>query len=119
MLKSVDPTLGIYAATAYADAGLYELVASVEQSVRNNLGVNLLDIALLKRNGLQGRSLRTEAVPCCPMLSQNWALLRAQRVNLGEKIAELQNNLAVSLWLTLDPQAMAQMHGLLANGSWR
>lgn len=118
MLKSIDPTLGIYAASAYADAGLSNDVRSVRDIMRGTHGVDLLDIAMLTRDGGQ-RNIATEAVPCCPMLSQNWALLRAQGVELPGPVAELRSNLAVSLWLTLDSQAMEQMHRFLPEGPWR
>jgi hypothetical protein len=118
MLKAIDPTLGIYAASAYADAGLSNDVRSVRNIMRGTHGVDLLDIAMLSRDEAR-RNIAAEAVPCCPMLSQNWGLLRAQGVELPAPIAELRNNLAVSLWLTLDSQAMEQMHQLLPAGPWR
>src|SRR5687767_14276672 len=120
MLKAIDPTLGIYAASAYADAGMSNDVRSVRDIMRGTHGVDLLDMAMLTRDGGGvRRNITTEAVPCCPMLSQNWGLLRAQGVELPEPIAELRSNLAVSLWLTLDSQAMEQMHQLLPTGPWR
>jgi hypothetical protein len=95
MLKAIDPTLGTYAASAYADAGLSNCVRSVRDIVRGTHGVDLLDIAMLTRDGTR-RNIAAEAVPCCPMLSQNWGLLRAQGVELPGPIAELRSNLAVS-----------------------
>jgi hypothetical protein len=118
MLKALDPTLGIYAASAYADAGLSSEVRSVRGIMRDTHGVDLLDVAMLTRDGSL-RNIASEAVPCCPMLSQNWALLRAQGVQLPAPIAELKSNLAVSLWLTLDSQAIEQMHRLLPESPWR
>ena len=118
MLKAIDPTLGIYAASAYAEAGLPNDVRSVRDIMRGTHGVDLLDLAMLTRDG-SPRNLAAEAVPCCPMLSQNWALLRAQGVELPAPIAELKSNLAVSLWLTFDSQAMDQMHRLLPERGWR
>ena len=118
MLKAIDPTLGIYAASAYAEAGLPNDVRSVRDIMRGTHGVDLLDLAMLTRDGSQ-RNLAAEAVPCCPMLSQNWGLLRAQGVELPAPIAELKSNLAVSLWLTFDSQAMDQMHRLLPERGWR
>lgn len=109
MLKGIDPTLGIYAASAYADAGLTNHVMSVRGAAKLTLNVELFDIVMLSRALPPERPM----VPCCPMFSQNWALLRALGVELWGPIAELKSNLAVSLWLTFDSQAMAQVHRYL------
>ena len=47
MMKSVDPTLGLYAAYAYAQAGLPEQIRSVRNFMRGSLGVDLFDVAML------------------------------------------------------------------------
>jgi hypothetical protein len=73
--KEYDPTLGIYAAYAYNDAGLIEDIRSVEGFMRQNLGNAMVyDIAMLLREAKT--SSYQNLYPCCPMLSQGWALLR-------------------------------------------
>src|SRR5262249_13551978 len=47
MGKEVDPTLGIYAAYAYADANITYQAQSVRSFMRGNLGVDLFDVALM------------------------------------------------------------------------
>lgn len=73
--KAYDPTLGIYAAYAYNDAGLVGDIRSVAGFMRQNLGGAMVyDISLLLREA-KTKVYRT-LYPCCPMLSQGWALLR-------------------------------------------
>src|SRR5262249_16818963 len=47
VLKGIDPTLGIYAAYAYADANLTEQARSVSSIMRGDLDVDLFDVALM------------------------------------------------------------------------
>ena len=73
--KAHDPTLGIYAAYAYNDAGLIDDIRSVEGFMRHDLrGAMVYDIALLLREA-KTKAYQT-LFPFCPMLSQGWALLR-------------------------------------------
>ena len=72
VLKGLDPTLGIYAAYAYTEAGLTEKVRSVSEFMREDLGVNLFDVAMLSGS----LSTAQHTVPFVPMLSQGWNLLQ-------------------------------------------
>jgi hypothetical protein len=80
VLKGIDPTLGLYAAYAYADADLESQVRSVRQYLRGDLGADLFDVAMLSGE-LAGR--RPDGgdgtVPFCPMLSQGWISSRSER----------------------------------------
>jgi hypothetical protein len=119
VLKGIDPTLGLYAAYAYADAGLRDGVASVRSNMFNNLEVHLFDIELLSDH-LSGRdSTAGDTVPCCPMLSQGWGLLRVKNVRLPDSIRALQDHLRVSLWTTLDNKGMQIVENELKVGKLR
>jgi len=122
MLKGIDPTLGIYAAYAYADAGLTDKVASVRSYMRGDLGTDLFDVAMLS-GALSGRvptGRGPEGVmPCCPMLSQGWGLLRVKDVRLPEPLVAARDHLRVSLWMTLDRAGMQIVERALhAGGLW-
>jgi len=108
VLKSTDPTLGIYAAYAYADANLPEQVRSVRSYMMVDPGVDLFDVALLagELNGLRIESLADRVVPFCPMLTQGWQLLRVREVNLPEDVQRARDNLQPALWTTFGPQGM-------------
>jgi hypothetical protein len=109
VLKAVDPTLGIYAAYAYADANVPEQVRSVQSYMRRDLGVDLFDIALLA-DSLSGRriegSLNALVVPFCPMLTQGWQLLRVREVRLAEDVQRARESLRPGLWTTFGPNGM-------------
>lgn len=109
--KLADPTLGIYAAYAYADAGLSEQVRSVFEIMKGD-GIELFDVAMLAgvRAGSRGSDF---PVPFCPMLSQGWGLLRAKNVTLPEGLANAPDHLLRALWTTLDPEGMRMIRAQL------
>jgi hypothetical protein len=104
MMKAVDPTLGLYAAYAYSEAGEQRGVASVRSIMRSDLGFDLFDTAMLS-GALEKKeaALRTCA-PFCPMLAQGWALLRVNNVVLPKEIEACRDHLLPSLWTTLSPK---------------
>jgi Caspase domain len=108
VLKGVDPTLGIYAAYAYADAHLLEQVRSVQSIMANDLGADLFDVALLA-DRLTGRRIEDpigSVVPFCPMLTQGWQLLRVREVSLSDDVQRARDNLRPALWTTFGPRGM-------------
>ena len=118
MLKGIDPTLGLYAAYAYADAGLVDGVRSVRGYMRNDLnGVDLFDVLMLTGE-MAGRPPGNSAgpYPFCPMLSQGWGLLRVRDVRLPERIMALRERLRPSLWTTFHSEGMQTVEGVLRAG---
>ena len=104
-LKRLDPTLGLYAAQAYAQAGLFEHVRDVARYLRQDLGVGLYDVELL---GLQrGESIDGYGLaPFCPLLSQTWSLLRARGVELPDFLQQAQQYLRNALWTSFEPEGV-------------
>jgi hypothetical protein len=118
MLKGIDPTLGIYAAYAYADAGLLGDVRSVRGYMKNDLGgIDLFDVLMLtgEMSGKPPGNARGP-YPFCPMLSQGWELLRVRDVRLPERIAALREHLRPSLWTTIDSEGMQTVEDVLRAG---
>ena len=100
--KQYDPTLGIYAAYAYNDAGLIGDIRSVETFMRPNLGGAMVyDIALLLREAKM--TAYPTLYPCCPMLSQGWALLRVLGGDLPAAVRDASQYRRASLWTTFTP----------------
>jgi hypothetical protein len=120
MLKGIDPTLGIYAAYAYADAGLPGRVRSVMGFMRADLQVDLFDVAMLA-GALAGKPPvdPNAAVPFVPMLAQGWSLLRVSDVRLPEAAAAARDDLRPGLWTTLGADAMAAVTAVLREGRVR
>jgi hypothetical protein len=108
VLKGYDPTLGLYAAYAYAEANLIDQVRSVQQYMLLDLDTVLFDIAMLSGSlADKPPRYRGEAgFPFCPMLSQGWNLLRVNRVNLPPGVDSARDHLLPALWTTFDEQAM-------------
>ena len=115
MGKGADPTLGLYAAYAYNDADSIEQVRSVQAFMYGNLHVHLFDIAMLAGD-LNGRAVRGDVVPFCPMLSQGWEFLRVKDVRMPESVREIRNHLVPALWTTFDPRGMEMVSDALKNG---
>jgi hypothetical protein len=108
VLKGIDPTLGIYAVYAYAEANLPEQVLSVQSYMTADLGANLFDVALLadKLTGQRIEGPLSAIVPFCPMLTQGWQLLRVREVTLSEDVQRARDNLRPALWSTFGPRGM-------------
>jgi hypothetical protein len=103
VLKS--PTLGLYAAYAYATADLINRVRSVNGFIRDDLDVELFDLALLSGD-LFDRQPNESVMPFCPMLAQGWGLLRAKGVRVADEVAAAQDHVRTSPWTVLAPAGM-------------
>jgi hypothetical protein len=114
-LKHLDPTLGLYAAHAYAQAGLFEQVRDVARHLREDLEVGLFDVELL---GLRRGEPWTGSgiVPFCPLLSQTWSLLRARGVSLPGVLQQAQAHLCNALWTTFSPEGVPAIAKAMQEG---
>lgn len=108
--KSFDPTLGLYAAYAYAAAGLEEEIRSV-YSIMKAEEIELFDVALLA-DALPGSDSKYLA-PFCPMLSQGWQFLAVKNVTLPPRLVLAQAHILPSLWTTFDREGMSILKSAL------
>jgi hypothetical protein len=104
--KALDPTLGIYAAYAYAEAALPEQIRSVNEIMKNQLEIELFDVAMLA-DALSGSQPTEAQAPFCPMLNQGWQFLGVKNVTLPRQLASAQNHILPSLWTTFDSEGMS------------
>lgn len=120
-LKGIDPTLGIYAAYAYNDAGLLDSVRSVANYMRHDLHSLPFDVAMLQiRPSPTTTELKSTAVvPFCPMLSQGWSLLPAKGVKLPEAVTRAGRHLAPSLWTLFQPEGVHLLLTAIQSGEVR
>jgi hypothetical protein len=118
VMKAIDPTLGIYAAYAYADANLIDQVRSVQSFMSGDLNGNLFDVALLA-NELSGRRIESpsDVVPFCPMLTQGWQLLRVKNVSLLELVDKARYDMRDALWTTFGPRGMELIFSAIQSGT--
>ena len=124
-LKVFDPTLGLYAAYAYASAGLEADVESVLQYMRADLKAELFDVAMLARRGVGPREAGPDPakdlpiLPFCPMLRQGWSLLAVRDAQLPQAAREARNWLLPALWTTFAPHGVQLLRNAMERGEFQ
>lgn len=108
--KSIDPTLGIYAAYAYANAGLPAEVRSVRDYLRMDLGVDLFDVSLLAGDLAKLMAHGpVPVVPLCPVLAEGWNLLRVKNANVPEPVLTVRSEVTPALWTTVSDAGLRML----------
>jgi hypothetical protein len=116
MEKAYDPTLGLYACYAFAQAGMQAKVRDVLGYMTEDLGgTNLFDVLMLsgRADALHPGKL---CVPICPMLTQGWNFLRAYRAGISPTLGQVSNSLANSLWTTFTGEGSQAVFNAVKNG---
>lgn len=98
--KAIDPTLGLYAAHAYYQAGEDDRILSIKEYMANDINAVLFDIHVLTSRNMSLTS--STILPFCPLLTQTWNLLRARNIQLDPQLKEASNYLCNSLWTTFE-----------------
>jgi acetyl esterase/lipase len=114
MEKSLDPTLGLYACYAYAQAGMDEEIRSVRSYMRDDLGAALFDVQMLSNDN--GPDSLLPLAPFCPMLTQGWNLLRPSNIKLASVLVEASASLSNSLWSTFTGKGAEQLFNAVKSG---
>ena len=117
--KSIDPTLGLYAAYAYAQAGDLEGIESVFDYMSSEPEPILFDVAMLankfdKKHGHGGRL--PQIAPFCPMLTQGWALIEPNEMWLQTIIRRVREDLRPGLWTSIEKSGVAKLWSQIENG---
>lgn len=116
MLKGLDPTLGLYAAYAYFQAGRMSLVRNVFGIMANVDPQPVpFDVALLARFAGDHMSPLTTVAPFCPMLRQGWALLELHPPSF-DSLHAYRSLLIPSLWTAFTPEGVARVRSALEAG---
>ncbi len=103
--KSLDPTLGLYAAHAFSQIGQNQQLENVRSYMLEDLNAQFFDLrVLLSRAGKQN-SASTHTVPNCPLLTQTWNLLRPRGIGLPNVLQDAMPYLCNSLWTTFKEPA--------------
>jgi hypothetical protein len=116
MDKSVDPTLGLYAAHAFAQAGQEDGVMDVMKYMRMDLAVDLFDVRVLASRRLKTAWNDYPLVPFCPMLTQTWNLLRPRGITLPGVVQKAISSLCDSLWTTFHPEITEEIMQAIKQG---
>lgn len=115
--KGVDPTLGLYAASAFSQAGNEEQLLGVLHYMRDDLSADLFDVRLLASRHKAARDTHVAVAPFCPMLTQHWHLLRSRRVQLPKLLMDASAFLCGSLWATFEPRGADSIIDAIRKGA--
>jgi Caspase domain len=119
-LKAYDPTLGLYAAYAYASAGLDEDIRSVQEYMREDLKTELFDVAMLAERGVSPRETGPQTIlPFCPMLRQGWSFVAVRDARLSEVVLAARDWLLPALWTTFAPEGVRLLRDAITGGNFR
>jgi hypothetical protein len=117
-MKAIDPTLGLYAAYAYASAGLIDQIASVAMLMRDDLSAELFDVAMLERMDVDARKQsQIPIVPFCPMLRQGWSFLEQRKTQLSDIVRQARQWVRPGLWTTFAPEGMSRLIDAFKKGN--
>jgi len=117
MMKAIDPTLGLYAAYAYAEADLPDQIRSVMDYMQRDIQGQFFDVALLANTLADIPPREREGIaPFCPMLSQGWGLLRISNTQLAPEIDAARDHIRPALWTTFERKGMDLVLDALSDG---
>ncbi|MFH7018636.1 caspase family protein [Flavobacterium sp. FlaQc-47] len=107
--KSLDPTLGLYAAYAYSQAGKFKDVLSIYEHMQREPQPVLFDVAML--NELSAKEpdpqIINAAAPFCPMLNQGWSYMSINPDHYDPLLMEVFKFRVPGLWTTFTPKGAA------------
>jgi hypothetical protein len=115
--KALDPTLGLYAAYAFAQAGIDGQVRDIAGYMREDLNADLFDVAMLAGYTENPPAYTQPPVPFCPMLTQGWNLLRAYDVTLPDVLTTASRHLCNSLWSTFTKRGTSLVLDAIRSGA--
>ena len=119
-LKAFDPTLGLYAAYAYASAGVDQELASLLDFMRRDLKTALFDVAMLAGRRVSPQETGPETIlPFCPMLRQGWTLLAVRDARLPDAVREARNHLLPALWTTFAQGGVEILRNSIQRGDFQ
>ena len=115
-LRRMDPTLGIYAAYAYHQAGDQQSVRGVYQHMKDDLLPIPFDVAMLAWAGTDQEQSVHKCMPGVPMLAQGWSLLGNLTETMPKQLLEAGCYLEPSLWTTFSGKGSAILERYLSRG---
>jgi hypothetical protein len=119
-MKYLDPTLGVYAAYAYAQAGIFEQTLSIFQYMVQDSVAIPFDVAMLAaRVDPLVPAAASRFAPFCPMLTQGWSLLDERNPLHTDLHRQLASHLRPSLWTSLDEGGAALVREAFDKGDIR
>ncbi len=120
-IKSMEPTLAIYAAYAYYNLQSTAWIRKMEDYLADDLRLRIFDIALLggtlhEQGRPDGGRWNDTVCLSTPLLSQGWALFSAKKVQLPTTLRNLPSTLTDSLWSMFAPEGVEMLRTALKKG---
>jgi hypothetical protein len=114
--KSIDPSLGVYAAYAFDEASLPEKVSSVRLYMADGLRADIFDVAMLDGKWAANGAAPKDIVPFCPVLGIGWSYLNSSNVELPEVVSNAKRYLMSSPWTAFEKEGMDLLITALREG---
>jgi hypothetical protein len=116
----LDPTLGLYAAHAFSQAGNEAGVRRVLELMRADLHADLFDVRLLASRRPAAQSPPgVPLLPFCPLLTQAWSVLAGREVALHWPLREAGPWLSNALWTTFEAAFAGRVMAAIESGELR
>ncbi len=97
--KGVDPALAVYAAYAFHAGDRRERIQRMSTYLADDVGTTFFDLVLLSRGLVDGAVTPADDVlPCVPLLSQGWSVLRSHRVSVPRALEGVERHARDSVW---------------------
>jgi hypothetical protein len=113
-VKGIDPTMGLYAAYAYAQAGKYDGIRSVYYYMNQEPEPVLYDVYMLNLiNADRPEQPRKALAPFCPMLTQGWSYMSIDWDMFPGMFKEIGKYLVPGLWTTFNPKGVEVIKHLI------
>jgi hypothetical protein len=115
-LRSVDPSLAVYAAHAFHQAGNARGLEQALGCSRNTVDADLFDVRLLAHRRPQPRDAAYPLVPLAPMLTQAWNLLDTREIAMPAALRGLGDALCDTLWTTFTAAGTERLLAAIERG---
>ena len=105
LAKSLDPTLGMYAAYAYMQAGNRDGIQSVFRIMSDDVEPVFFDIAMLSHYMGPWPEAK-HFPPFFPMMAQGWSYLSGIKASMPRAALDASKHLVPALWTTFSSKGM-------------
>jgi len=118
--KGIDPSLAVYAAYGYHARGEFKRIQKMSWYLTRDVGTTFFDLELLGRGLIDRVVTKSDPVlPCTPLLTQGWSIMRAHRTKLPTSLKKLEQLATNSLWSVYQPDAFDLFRTGLTKGQLR
>lgn len=112
----LDISLDLYSAYIFAAAGRSDLIDVMQSALLKRLGIELFDIALLRREpNTNFQLMNSNVYPGVPLLTKGWALLQALGVSFPPSLRGLAASVTNSPWTLFNQRGVEMLRMAIIN----